>query len=280
MKINLQAEIVLLAFIYIPNILVHANAIDKINPVKNNIIVQENAVKVKRESPVSNEDSSLQFNEMKLIKSTPEKIIDKLHILEKRSPIDVLKSTGDSASRSFDAFKPSDSIYAEPFKHTNVGPQLEAGLHRNRKRSPMKNWFSSFTKGSTRSRPQSDHIYEEIPENLASNYKSKDYQKYQSGGGYKSGSHASSSHDHRNSIYGARSRPQSEHIYEEIPENLASNYKSKDHQKYQSGGGYKSGSHSSSSGPSGWKRPSGLTKDHSTKFQDELKAAVLKRRPH
>ncbi|KAK0070754.1 hypothetical protein PV326_002115, partial [Microctonus aethiopoides] len=104
--------------------------------------------------------------------------------------------------------------------------------------------------------------------------KQKDSQEDRSGGGYKSGSHASSSHDH------PRSRPQSEHIYEEIPENLASNYKSKDHQKYQSGGGYKSGSHSSSSGPSGWKLPSGSTKDHSTRFQDELKAAVLKRRPH
>ncbi|KAK0157741.1 hypothetical protein PV328_011442 [Microctonus aethiopoides] len=161
--------------------------------------------------------------------------------------------------KSFEAFKPSDSIYAEPFKHTNVGPQLEAGLHRNRKRSPVKNWFSSFTKGSS---------------------KQKDSQEDRNSGGYKSGSHASSSHDHRNSMYGARSRPQSEHIYEEIPENLACNYKSKDHQKYQRGGGYKSGSHSSSSGPSGWKRASGSTKDLSTRFQDELKAAVLKRRPH
>ncbi|KAK0071153.1 hypothetical protein PV326_001616 [Microctonus aethiopoides] len=100
MKINTQTGIILLAFIYIPNFLVHANAIDKINPVKNNIIVQENAVKVKRGSPVSNEHSSLQFNEMKLIKSTPEEIIDKLHILEKRSPVDTPEPIEDSASSS------------------------------------------------------------------------------------------------------------------------------------------------------------------------------------
>lgn len=329
MKINTQTGIILLAFIYIPNFLVHANAIDKINPVKNNIIVQENVVKVKRGSPVFNKDLSLQFNEMKLIKSTPEEIIKKLHILEKRSPIDVLKSIGDSASRSFEAFKPSDFIYTELFEHTNVGPQLKAGVHRNRKRSPKKKRFNWFTKESSKQKDsQGDrsgggyksgsHASASDDHHNSLDYASVENNLYKSKEEYKSGSHALTSDDRHNSGHVAGSRPRSEHIYAEIRKNRPSGDYASIDKLYKSEQKYKSGSHASDSadqrnsmygdiprresddiyykytgphksathkdaakaGSSGWKRPSGSTKDHSMSFQDELKAVLSKRRPH
>nr|ABY19391.1 venom protein 4 [Microctonus hyperodae] len=100
MKINTQTRIILLAFIYIPNVLVHANAINKINSVEKNMIVEDNSVKIKRESPVFNEDLSLQVNNMKLIKPAPEEIIHRLHILEKRNPVDTPESSEDEDNAS------------------------------------------------------------------------------------------------------------------------------------------------------------------------------------
>ncbi|KAK0071259.1 hypothetical protein PV326_001456 [Microctonus aethiopoides] len=133
--------------------------------------------------------------------------------------------------QSFEAFKPSDSIYAEPFKHTNVGPQLEAGLHRNRKRSPVKNWFSSFTKGFSKQKDsQEDRSgggYDSGSQESEHIHESTDSQQYRPGGGYDSGSQ------------------ESEHIYENPNGLLPNNFQSTDSQQYRRGGGYNSGSHKS-----------------------------------
>ncbi|KAK0085763.1 hypothetical protein PV325_004450 [Microctonus aethiopoides] len=88
MKINIETSIILLVFIQLLNIFVHANPINKAGLESDHAIVQDGEIKLKKVVPSLKKESSLLANDEKLIETlTSGGIGQRQHVLRKRGEV-------------------------------------------------------------------------------------------------------------------------------------------------------------------------------------------------
>lgn len=88
MKINIETSIILLVFIQLLNIFVHANPINKADFESDHAIVQDGEMNFKKAVPLLKKESSLLANDEKLIEtSTSGEIGQRQHVLRKRGEV-------------------------------------------------------------------------------------------------------------------------------------------------------------------------------------------------